>query len=341
MAKVSENSNTKKEIFTAYTEVLALLKEKDSLISDPVKEVAFKKSGETLERANTTVNMSIEDQIADLKKSMANILGNLSTDITEEIEKFSNIKDAITIKEGELKELFDIEKEAFTLTALVNTNNEVREQFRATFAAEKLKGQLELEELRKMLKEAKDAHYLEMENYDDEIEKGRARNQEQYNYDFKRVKQIDNDKWSDEKSTREKALSEKETIATTKLTDLVVREQKVDALETKVVEIPTLVATATKEGEVAGEKKAAIGFGFEKRAIEAKATSDKLILENKIEMLEERSGRQQDEIDQLKADLKEAYAKIQETAKASVEAGANLRTLAGYEAMVKNTGNQK
>jgi hypothetical protein len=336
MKTLTEGNSTKKEILEAYNQVLNLLKQKDASISDPAKEVFVKKSGETLEKANTTVGISIEDQIAGLKKSVTSILGNLSTDIAEEIQTFNTIKDAIKLKEDELKELFDIEKEAFTLTALVNANNEISDQFKVTFSEQKLKAQLELEELRKSLKEARDAHYLEIENYDDEIEKGHARAQEQYIYDFNRTKQIENDAWTDDKNAREKVLADKELVVKTKSAELVVREEKLNELEVKVAEIPVLIAAAVKDGEVAGEAKAKVGFGFEKRAIESKAASEVSILENKIEMLDERNDRQQSEIDILKADLKEAYAKIQEISKASVEAGANVRTISSLESMVKD-----
>jgi len=340
MKTITESNSTKKEILTAYNEALAQAKLREAGMSDPSKEVFAKKTGEVLDKANT-VTFSIEDQIAGLKKHVSTILGDLSTNIAEEITTYENVKNAIALKESELKELFAIEKEAFTLTALVNSNSSVRDEFRTTLAEEKAKGNLELDELRKQLVAIRDVHYLDTENYDDEIEKGRERAQEQYSYDFKRTKKLDNDAWTDDKNAREKVLADAEVVIKNKLTDIVAREEKIDVLEAKVAEIPLLIASATKDGETAGEKHAAVGFGFEKRSIESKANSEKSILENKIEMLTERVERQQTENDQLKSDLKDAYAKIQETAKASVEAGANIRTIASYESMAKNNGNQK
>ncbi len=334
--KIVTENNTKKEILSAYSEALELLKASEGIIVDPAKEMSMKKAGETLTKATETVGLNVEDQIAKLQKSVASILGNLANSFTEEIKTFNDLQEAIALKESELKELFDIEKEAFALTALVNANRETKDKFKAAFDEDKARMQAELDQLKADLKAEKAAHLNETYLQDEEVKRKRARDQEEYTYDFARKKQLDDNDWEDEKKVREKQLSELESEVKTRLELVTTREETIDDLKAKVEEIPQLVDAARKAGEAEGEKKAGTSFGFEKRAIESKTTSEKTILENKVAMLEAQLNKANDELTRLNEDLKTAYSKIQETATAAIESQANSRMVNSLEALVKD-----
>jgi uncharacterized FlaG/YvyC family protein len=114
-----------------------------------------------------------------------------------------------------------------------------------------------------------------------------------------------------------------------------------EELEAKVKEIPTLVEEAKTKAYDEGKKKAGTEYAFEKRAIEANARSEKAILESKVEMLEDTVDRQNEEIRRLNSDLKDAYAKINDTARATVEAQANARMVNSLESIARDKNNQK
>lgn len=69
---------------------------------------------------------NIESKITDLSKSVVQLLTKIDSDLKEQTKNLQTVKEAIAIKEAELKELFGIEKQAHTLAGLVNAHQELK-----------------------------------------------------------------------------------------------------------------------------------------------------------------------------------------------------------------------
>lgn len=99
MAEVTLKS-TKAEIMEAYKAAKAKLDAQAQLTDDPVKAAMAEKKAATLASADDIATQDI-----------------LNPDI---IAKYNDLKDAISIKQGELKNLYDLDAEAHSFVAMVN-----------------------------------------------------------------------------------------------------------------------------------------------------------------------------------------------------------------------------
>lgn len=128
----------------------------------------------------------------------------------EIIEQYSNLVETIQTMKEEIKSLYGIEAEVNTLEALVNTNNELKEELEKDYA--KRKENLESELIQKISELQNDFlnKKAEYEEETEKLKKEREREEEQYQYDLKKSRRDENDKWEEEKAKRILELKVKE-----------------------------------------------------------------------------------------------------------------------------------
>ena len=128
----------------------------------------------------------------------------------EIIEQYSNLVETIQTMKEEIKSLYGIEAEVNTLEALINTNNELKEELEKDYA--KRKENLESELIQKISELQNDFlnKKAEYEEETEKLKKEREREEEQYQYDLKKSRRDENDKWEEEKAKRILELKVKE-----------------------------------------------------------------------------------------------------------------------------------
>ena len=75
-------------------------------------------------------------------------LVRLSDKLDEEVEKDIRVKKAVAIKEKELAEIYEIERAASSLAALLEAQKEKRERFESEMALKKVNLEQEIQTLR-------------------------------------------------------------------------------------------------------------------------------------------------------------------------------------------------
>lgn len=328
MTQVTKNS-TKDQIYAALQDTIKQLQAVQAGKVDPAGEVAAKKTAQTLDKASATVEGSVADKIAALQKNIVSVLGGLSGQLTEEIETFNNLQEAIKLKEAELKEVFGIETEAFALAALINTQNDQRDKFAAEMDEKRTVARSDLDELNKQLQQKRFEIQTETAELKAAAQKERQRDKEQYDYEFNRDKTIAKNALKDELAAERKEFDEqieaerkefeeeKEELADRE-DAVTAREAKMADLEAKVAAFPDREAQIRKEVEDQTRKDeqrvAAIKDSYAKKDAE----NAKAILDNKVEMLEKALLAEQAKTAELSNKLDTAYEKIQNMALASV-----------------------
>ena len=140
-------SSTKQEMLDAYNVVLKELKEKEEVELRPEKKLEEKKKVEILKVADSVSALSVDGiakEIAGLRADVAKTLGQISDNVEGEADKFRKVTQAVQLKEGELQELYAIEKEAVTLAALVEAQQRKRQEFDSRMAQDKEDAQREM-----------------------------------------------------------------------------------------------------------------------------------------------------------------------------------------------------
>ena len=339
MAKKLTESNTKKEFVAAYNAQIVEIEEVKKALSNPADEVAEKNKTEVLETANNLINSNLPDTIKDLQEKVAVLLGSVVEQVSTGSDELKSLNESIKIKKEELQNLFDIEAKAYSLTALINAEKQCQIEHDANMIARRKELNDMVADLNSQINSTKDMLDIKLKEIDKQVLEAKNKVEKELEYDLERKKKVDNDNWEDEKKQREAELSAKENDLAERIAAVEAREQKVEELEEKVNSIPTLIEEAKKTAYDEGKAKAEKAAQYKTKAIEDQCKSEKSILENKIEMLTERLEAADKEIVQYKQDLKDAYDKINETAKATVEAGANKALLARVESSLKDKNN--
>lgn len=300
--------NTKDTIYDAYTEVseaydeaLQRIKILESTKVDPQKQIVAKVKQETIKTAQEVVG-----------------LGVLNPEI---VEKYESLNKAIDIKTEELKNVYKIEVETNTLTALVNANIdkrlELEKQDKESQEAYKKKladRESEYREAERKLEESFANKSKELRKNYEELESNsklqRTRDEESYKYQLVRDKKIENDKWADEKAQREKVLADKEISVSE-------REAKMDEMETTITElknkvdgIPKLLEEATVKGAEAKAKELEKIHAIKEASTKKDAEWEKKMFEQKVESLTDEVGKSNKKATDLEVKLNDAYMEI-------------------------------
>lgn len=349
--KITETGNTKREIFEAYQAVLAQLKQNDNQKLDPAKEQASKLIEQTLSQATTTASINVEDQIVSLQKNVANVLGELSNSFSEKIKSFNTLQEAIALKEKELKELVDIEKEAFTLASLVNTRKELANKYDEEQNNRLNESQIKLAELNEQMRQLRNTTHEEISKLKADAEKERLRVEEEYNYNFNRRKQQDLDNLSDALSIQRKnaeaeieakriKLEADKKVVTDREAAVSVREEKMSELETKVANFPEVEAKIREEVEDKVRKEEAKTNAIKENYAKKQLDNERAIFETELKLLKESLASEKAKNAELTTKLDEAYGKIQNMALASVNGSQESKAFEKFAGMLNEKGNK-
>lgn len=308
--------NTKDEILEEYNkamEEIKALKEGKTVTAEIVKEKEKKK---TIQAADKIIEMNIlNEQI---------------------VNDYKDLVKAKSILTEEIEELYGIKKEAETLESLINAHKDSVAKLKAEFEAEKIKLNAEYKTEKDKLKtelnnektilEAAIAK-LKADEKDtkDSIAKERARENEEYKYEFERKKQRENDTWNDEKAKREKDLADKEVILAKReeaMDDLLLTIEKLNkTIEELREQHVSELEKAFNDGKAKADKQHAIS----KTYIEKENKLIKEKLEEKISSLEAELSNERSAHAETKAKLDDSYTKIQEIATTTVQANGTIK----------------
>ena len=122
-------SNTKQEMLEAYNVALKQMEAQREAELKPEKKIEEKKAKEVIQVAESLSTEGVAKEISNLKIEASKTLAQISDRLEEEVNKFRAIQSAISLKEKELQELYEIEKSAVTLAALIESQNQKRQAF--------------------------------------------------------------------------------------------------------------------------------------------------------------------------------------------------------------------
>lgn len=288
MTKVTKTS-TKDVIYAAYQEAIKELEAVKSTKFDPASIKADKEKQTTLENAKAIVEMNILNE--------------------EIVSKYKDLEKAIEIKKAELTEYYGIEKEVDSILALIEAKKAIEAKLDCDYAIKENEWQNKIADLKN--------EYSETEA---SLKKERQREEEEYSYKLKRERQVENDKWADEKAAREAELAKKESEVV--LREEICTKQEIAFEESQkiIAEIPNTIKAAEERGAENATKELAKQHAIEKSVIEREAKLEKTLLEKELEALRESNKRLEAQNADLAAKLETAQERVQTIATESVKA---------------------
>jgi hypothetical protein len=331
-------SNTKKEMLDAYNALLKQLQEKREAELKPEKKIEEKKEREVVEVAETLSSEGVVKEIGNLKLEIGKRLTHISDGLEEEVSKFNQIKKAIEIKDEELKELYEIERSAETLAALIEAQNQKRQEFELEMAARKEELNREILAIREEWEKEKKEHEAEMKERDAAEAKRREREKEEYGYSFKREQQLAKDKFEDEKAKTEKEIYLKKEQMEKELAErekaVSEKEKELDELQKKVVAFPKEMEEAINNAVKDTTERITLEAKNRAELIRKEFDGERNVFTTRIESLEKTVKEQSAQISNLSEQLEKAYQKVQDIAVKSVEGSSSLKSLSSLQQLV-------
>lgn len=330
--------NTKKEMLEAYNEVLQQLKEKRAVELKPEKAIEEKKIEEAVEVTDSLSTEGIVQEVSTLKLEIGRLLSQLSDRLEEEVGKYRQVRQAVEAKQKELQEIYEIEKSALSLAALVEAQHQKRQQTEAELAARKEELTREIETLRTEWGKEKQVHAAEIKERDAGERKRREREKEEYLYAFQREQQLAREQFEDEKARLEREIVSRREQMEKELAD---REKAVVEKETELNELRKQVSAFPKELQAAVSK--AVKEAVQR--VESEATNreellkkefdgERNVLNTRIESLEKTVAEQNELIAKLSQQVDKAYGQVQDIATKAIEGTSHSQSLTNLQRLM-------
>lgn len=297
------------------------------------KSKALRKGKAVAQSAEMTLE-KITKNLTTTGLSINQALSSVRTMFDEELERLETVKEAITAKEEELSELFDKEIVASSIRDMVLQHED-----------KKSKWENNIEETRQSwIKELND-HTAAVEERNKALVSARAREKEEYEYNFSVEKRNKEEALNEELNLKRrsqaqkeeelnKAWAEREEILTKKEKEVSEAKDKLDNFDEYVkkesdknVAIVTNVLKKNHEQEV--------------KIMQLQFESEKKLLLQENQAIKESLQKRDDEIASLKESLKQKDSEVKEVAVAAMSAQSGKQALEAVQTAAQNIGNKR
>jgi hypothetical protein len=327
--------DTKQEMLAAYQDVLRQLEEKRQAESRPEAKVEQRVTAEAVKVADELSNEGVVKQIGDLRASIGRLLSQASDRLEEQVGRYAQIARAIAFKEKELSEIYEIQKAALSLGALIQAQHEKREQFELEIAEEREELTREIEETRAQWEQERAGHEAAVKERDAAEARRRKREDEEYRYAFAREQQLARDQFADEKGKMERELArrkveteqqlgERERAVAEREAELARLRQQVEAFP---AQLDAAVARAVKDATARAQSEAAAREELLKRDF----AGERNVLTTQIASLQQSVKEQSAQLAKLSQQSEKAYGQMQDIAVKAIEGSSNFKSWAGMQ----------
>src|SRR4030043_277885 len=331
-------SNTKQEMLEAYNVALKQLEAQREAELKPEKKIEEKKAKEVIQVSESLSTEGVTREISNLKIEASKTLAQISDRLEEEVNKFRAIQSASALKERELQELYEIEKSAVTLAALIESQSQKRESFESEMAEKKEALSQEIEVLRAEREKEKNDYEAEIKERDIAEKKRRDREKEEYEYSFKREQKLAKDKFEDEKGKLEKEIQIKKEQMQSELRErekmIAEREEELNELRKKVSVFPKEIETAVSKAMKETTERLGLEAKNREELMKKEFLGERNVFTTRIESLEKIVKEQNEQIAKLSQQLEKAYQQVQEIAVKTIEGSSTIKSFATLQQWV-------
>lgn len=336
--KSPSKTAVKKEVLDAYSEILPVMEEEAAAELKPEKRFEQKAAARAVAVADDISADGVVAQISALRSELGRMLVQLSEKMEQEVARYRAVKRAIEEKEAELQELYEIEKSAGSLAALIEAQNLKKQEFETTLETRKEQALEEVQSARQQWEKDKADWEAELKQRQEAENRKRDRDKEEYEYRFKREKQQMQDQLADERTKMERDLASKRIELEQDLSDreraVAERERQSEELRAQVEAFPSelkrAVEAATSELTLRLESESRAREELLKREFDG----ERKVLTTRIQSLEKAVKEQSDQVDRLVQQIDKAYQQVQDIAVRAIEGSSNSKSFAGLQQLL-------
>jgi hypothetical protein len=308
----------------------------------PEERIEARAVAQAVAAADELSTEGVVKSIGDLKSVVSKMLTQLSDRLEEQVARYVQIQRAIVAKETELKEIYDIQRSASTLTALIESQERLRAQHEAELASMKQELEHEIDQTRTDWDRERKQREAEAKERDAAEQKRREREKEEYRYAFAREQQQARDQFADETANAQKDLADRKAASER---DLAERERAIHSREEELAtlrqraeafpkELDAAVAKAVKDATARQQQDA----GAREELLKREFAGEKNVLSTRITSLDQTVKEQAEQIARLLSQSEKAYGQVQEIAVRAIEGSASAKQLSNLQQMLAEQG---
>jgi hypothetical protein len=335
----------KQEMQATIADVQKEVQERREASATPEQRIEERNVAKAVEAADALFAEGVLKGVSDLRAAMGKILGQLSEKLEAEIEKYGQVKKAIEAKEKELAEIYEIQKSASTLAALIESQQRRREEFEAEMARRKEELAGEIESTRGQWEAEKSDRDADAKEADAVEKKRREREREEYRYAFAREQQLAKDQFSDEKVKLERALVEKRTQLEKELAEreqaVAAREAELTTLRSRAEEFPAQLQAAVAQAISQATENAQEDAVAREELLKREFAGEKNVLTTRIGSLEATVKEQAAQLQKLSQQAEKAYTQVQDIAVKAIEGSSNFKSLTSLQQLLADQGRKQ
>ncbi|MBI5442077.1 MAG: hypothetical protein HY900_12800 [Deltaproteobacteria bacterium] len=326
----------KEEAIQSYQEALPIAQEKREAELRPEERITEKAGRRAVETADSISLDGIIREVGTLKLELGKVLGSLTERLEREVGRYESVRQAVELKEKELQEIYEIQKSASSLAALLEAQHRKREEFEMEMAERREALAKEMDALRTQWAEEKARNEAAATERDEAERRRREREEEEFQYARDRERRQAKDQFEAEKARYEEERAKLEREVGLKreqlAKELADREQAVRQSEEELQELRRRAAAFPKELEAAVSRE--VKASADRVRAEATAREELLkkefegernVLKTRIGGLETAVKEQAEQISKLALQLERSYGQIQDIAVKAIEGSSGAR----------------
>lgn len=326
--KKLSTTNTKQEMLEAYNTLLMEFDNAQNSGQKPDDIIAAKETKKTIDIADKLSAENIIQDITELKLKFGKTTSELAEKLEEEITKYHSVKKAVAAKEKELFEIYEIQKAASSLSALIEANNAKKSEFENEIKTEKDDFQSEMAALKEEWDKEKTQHQIEIKERDAQEKKLRDRQKEEFEYNFRIEQKQARDNFENEKAALERQLAtmkeEAEKTLSAREKSIAEKEDELNSLRNKAAGYQKELESALAKGIKEATEKLITENKYKETLAIKEFEGERNVLAAKIAALEAKITEQSDTIQNLGRQTEKSYGMVQDIAVKAVE-GAKVK----------------
>jgi chromosome segregation ATPase len=283
-----------------------------------------------VDKADALTAEGVEKALSTLRREVSGVLATLPEKFEELLGNYNQVAEAVHVKEEELKELYDIEKSAETLAALIEAQSKRRREFGEEMAAEKEALESEIASTRAAWQDERTRHEEETKEYEATEKKRRQREREEFDYSFAREKQLAKDRFADEQEALEREIAKRRRELEEREQAIAEREGELASLRQRVEGIPAEIDKAVAAEVKATTQRLTAEAKAQEELLKKQMDGERNVLTTRIESLEKTIEEQEAQIQRLSNQLEKSHQQVQDIAVTAIE-GSSARASAAEE----------
>jgi hypothetical protein len=242
-------------------------------------------------------------------------------------EKFKDLQAAIQAEENRLQELYGVGREVQKLALAIEAGRDRISAIEAERTEKEEASRSSLEKMKAEFELKKTELQAEHDTILKKLKMERTREGEEYQYNLTRMREREDNAWTDEKAVREAALQKKEAAATALLAEAESKAGYIQSLEEKTETIPSQIAAERAAAIASTTEALKREYDHQTALAEMEHNSSVLRLEDKVSYLEKQLAASAKAVEVLQGKLDKAYSEMRDLAAKTVESTGGLKIL--------------